>query len=131
MELNKEQIKQGLDKAYKQAGHNAYFGNGFEAGVQYAQEQFKILNIPCVTVSYFDTIQKGFKKLQEDCTEVRLVGFCPKEEIPDEAHREEFEDDFDHEYQLTQSDGYDEAIFCGDIYLQLDTDLYMRFDVMG
>ena len=48
MELTKEQIKQGLDKAYKEAGHNAYFGNGFEAGVKYAQEQFKILNIPVV-----------------------------------------------------------------------------------
>ena len=46
--ITDEQIKQGLDKAYNEAGHNAYFGNGFEAGVKYAQEQFEILNIPCV-----------------------------------------------------------------------------------
>lgn len=49
MELTREQIKQGLDEAYKEAGHNAYFGNGFEAGVKYAQEQLKILNIPVVS----------------------------------------------------------------------------------
>jgi hypothetical protein len=52
MELTKEQIKQGLHKAYKEAGHNAYFGNGFEAGLKYAQEQFKILNIPIVSGSF-------------------------------------------------------------------------------
>jgi hypothetical protein len=39
--ITDEQIKQGLDKAYKQAGHNAYFGNGFEAGVKFALEQVK------------------------------------------------------------------------------------------
>jgi len=33
--MTKEQIKEGLDKAYKEAGHNAYFGNGFEAGVKF------------------------------------------------------------------------------------------------
>jgi len=38
MELTREQIKQGLDKAYKEAGSNAYFGNGFEAGVKFAQD---------------------------------------------------------------------------------------------
>ncbi len=98
-------------------------------------EEMKQVNnndlLAVVTASYFDKIQKGFKKLQEDCTEVRLVGFCQKEDIPDEAHREEFEEEFDHEYQLTQSDGYDEASFWGDIYLQLDDTLYMRFDVIG
>lgn len=91
----------------------------------------KLLALQNVTASYFDKIQKGFKKLQEDCTEVSLVGFCQKEEIPDEAHREEFEEEFDHEYQLTQTDGWDEASFWGDIYLQLDGTLYMRFYVHG
>ncbi|MHA2366834.1 MAG: hypothetical protein ACXAC7_22980, partial [Candidatus Hodarchaeales archaeon] len=56
-------IKQGLDKAYKEAGHNAYFGNGFEAGVKYAQEQFKILNIPCVMPSAFEKLTD--KELEE------------------------------------------------------------------
>jgi hypothetical protein len=63
MKLNKEQIKQGLDKAYKEAGHNAYFGNGFEAGVKYAQEQFKILNIPCVMPIAFEKLTD--KELEE------------------------------------------------------------------
>ena len=31
--MKAEEIKKGLDKAYKKAGHNAYFANGFEAGI--------------------------------------------------------------------------------------------------
>jgi hypothetical protein len=34
-------IKQGMEKAYKKAGHNTYFSNGFEAGVRFALEQVK------------------------------------------------------------------------------------------
>lgn len=30
-------IEQALDEAYKNAGSNAYFGNGFRAGVEFAQ----------------------------------------------------------------------------------------------
>lgn len=30
-------IEQALDEAYLKAGHNAYFGNGFKAGVEFAQ----------------------------------------------------------------------------------------------
>jgi hypothetical protein len=42
MEITKEQIKTGLDKAYKDAGQNAYFGNGFEAGVAFALKQVNV-----------------------------------------------------------------------------------------
>ena len=31
-------IEQALDEAYKNAGSNAYFGNGFRAGAQFAQQ---------------------------------------------------------------------------------------------
>ena len=30
-------IEQALDEAYKNAGSNAYFGNGFKKGVEFAQ----------------------------------------------------------------------------------------------
>ncbi len=36
MKITNEQIKAGLNEAYKKAGHNAYFGNGFHAGVEFA-----------------------------------------------------------------------------------------------
>lgn len=36
--MDKEKLKIGLDKAYKEAGPNAYFGNGFHAGVEFAEE---------------------------------------------------------------------------------------------
>lgn len=37
--LSEEVIIYGMNAAYIEAGHNAYFGNGFKAGVQFAQEQ--------------------------------------------------------------------------------------------
>jgi hypothetical protein len=40
---DKTTIKQAIDKAYKEAGSNAYFGNGFEAGVAYSEAKVKEL----------------------------------------------------------------------------------------
>lgn len=37
--MKKEQIRKGLYEAYEKAGHNAYFGNGFEAGIEFAESQ--------------------------------------------------------------------------------------------
>jgi len=39
MEISEEETKKALDKAYKNAGHNAYFGNGFHAGVQFVLDK--------------------------------------------------------------------------------------------
>lgn len=36
--ISEEQIKAGLDKAYLEAGSNAYFSNGFYAGIKFMQE---------------------------------------------------------------------------------------------
>lgn len=75
-------------------------------------------------------IKQAFEFLQEECRGVALVGFCEKEEIPDEAARGDCDNElFSHEYQFTRSDGWDEADFWGDIYLPLFEDLYMRFEV--
>ena len=35
-------IEQALDEAYNNAGSNAYFGNGFRAGVEFAQQFYPI-----------------------------------------------------------------------------------------
>ena len=35
-------IEQALDEAYKNAGSNAYFGNGFRAGIEFAQRWIQI-----------------------------------------------------------------------------------------
>lgn len=42
------EIADACNKAYIKAGHNAYFGNGFEAGVRFALEQVKNCSIPAV-----------------------------------------------------------------------------------
>ncbi len=31
------EIEKGINEAYKKAGNNAYFGNGFRAGIEFAQ----------------------------------------------------------------------------------------------
>ena len=35
-------IEQALDEAYKNAGSNAYFGNGFRAGIEFAQRWMSV-----------------------------------------------------------------------------------------
>jgi hypothetical protein len=60
--ITDEQIADGCNKAYLKAGHNAYFGNGFEAGVKFAEQQFKILNIPVVMPRSL-TAENGAKAL--------------------------------------------------------------------
>lgn len=42
--ITEEQIKQGIDQAYKEAGHNAYFADGFRAGVKFALNQIQSEN---------------------------------------------------------------------------------------
>ena len=34
--------KEGLKEAYKRAGHNAYFGEGFDAGIRFAQRWISV-----------------------------------------------------------------------------------------
>ena len=41
MKITDKQIEIALDEAYKKAGHNAYFGNGFRAGVEFGVNEFK------------------------------------------------------------------------------------------
>ncbi len=45
IKLTEEQIIDGQNKAYLKAGHNAYFGNGFQAGVKFALKQVNKLHI--------------------------------------------------------------------------------------
>jgi hypothetical protein len=40
--FTEKEIKDARDKAYKEAGHNAYFGNGFEAGIKFAIESNRL-----------------------------------------------------------------------------------------
>lgn len=94
MEFTKEQMSKALDEAYKKAGHNAYFANGFEAGVVFAEQQFKILNIPDVMprISHFidengtavDLNAEGVNvRLKRDGTHeyFRSFGFAGRKEL--------------------------------------------------
>jgi len=69
MEFTKEEIKQGMNEAYQQAGHNAYFGNGFKAGIAFAvakMEREKIGRLEGVSKLSFDDwmIFNGYVKKQ-------------------------------------------------------------------
>jgi hypothetical protein len=48
IKLTEEQIIDGQNEAYLKAGHNAYFGNGFNAGVEFALKQINKLPIHVV-----------------------------------------------------------------------------------
>ena len=80
-----------------------------------------------------DTVEKikqGFKFLKNDCHNVLLAGFINKEEIPKKASKEEYDNEmFTHKYSDLMSDGWDEADFWGNIYLPLNDELYMNFEV--
>jgi len=49
IKLTEEQIINGQNEAYLKAGHNAYFGNGFNAGVDFALKQVNKLPIHIVS----------------------------------------------------------------------------------
>ena len=40
--INMKTIEQGLNEAYEACGNNAYFGEGFKAGVEFAQQLYLI-----------------------------------------------------------------------------------------
>jgi len=48
IQIEEKEIVKGIDEAYKKAGSNAYFGNGFQAGVDFALKRVKNLTIPVV-----------------------------------------------------------------------------------
>ena len=54
IQITDEQKNEGLGKAYKKAGHNAYFGNGFEAGIQFTQDLIKNLTLPVALPSLLE-----------------------------------------------------------------------------
>jgi hypothetical protein len=44
LKISEQEIKKALDEAYAKAGMNAYFGNGFHAGVQFVINYIKNKN---------------------------------------------------------------------------------------
>lgn len=51
IKIEEKEIRKGIDEAYKKAGSNAYFGNGFQAGVEFALKQVNNLSISGVSES--------------------------------------------------------------------------------
>lgn len=49
IQIEEKEIVKGIDEAYKKAGSNAYFSNGFQAGVDFALKQVENLTIPDVS----------------------------------------------------------------------------------
>lgn len=72
IQIEEKEIVKGIDEAYKKAGRNAYFGNGFQAGVDFALERVKNLTIPVVSNHVFcdDWIHQERIKNNDD-------NYCP------------------------------------------------------
>lgn len=80
----------------------------------------------------FKLIQKGFNYLNESCEYVAFLGIVNKDAIPKESTCEDdIGEYFNHEFNNTKTDGWDEDSFWGDIYLPFINDEYMRFEVFG
>lgn len=92
MRISDDKIKVGIDKAYKKARHNAYFANGFEAGVRFAEEQFEILNKHFVRRSA-DTPSRP---LPGDYFESHCEGMNPSTRVEGLTWKEEYERDLAH-----------------------------------
>lgn len=66
MEITQSQIKKRLAADYINAGDNAYFGNGFNAGVKFAQENL------------LKSQQYGMIKFWYACNNISLYSILPK-----------------------------------------------------
>ena len=71
IQIEEKEIVKGIDEAYKKAGSNAYFGNGFQAGVDFALEKVKNLTIPVVK-HRFSTPEKMAEWLHNNYEEIAL-----------------------------------------------------------
>jgi hypothetical protein len=75
--ITDKEIEEGLDEAYKKAGHNAYFGNGFKAGVRFALnlvEKYGVLPVISKSTFNFDYVGKSYRNndgywVGDSCTE--------------------------------------------------------------
>lgn len=69
------EYKVALDKAYKEAGHNAYFGNGFKAGFDYASQQTaelqrEVEELKGVLTKFINSTYTGCSKYELDCMRI-------------------------------------------------------------
>lgn len=62
IDITEDQINEGLGKAYRKAGNNAYFGNGFQAGVKFTIEQIEKIT-PHVDMPSLGYVKDQRKKL--------------------------------------------------------------------
>jgi hypothetical protein len=53
VEFSEEQLIDAQNKAYLEAGHNAYFGNGFNAGVKFVLDALKNIESSSRVISRF------------------------------------------------------------------------------
>jgi len=78
MEISSDKIADACNEAYQRVGENAYFGNGFEAGVQFAikelesekQELVEMLNKLTEQFSKVDRLYSADRKLIEQAKEL-------------------------------------------------------------
>lgn len=71
MSIDKIEQRSAMDKAFKKAGHNAYFANGFNAGVDFALSQQRKYIIPnCMCECHQDGSCGFYHCFGECCTNI-------------------------------------------------------------
>ena len=83
-------IEEGLDEAYQKAGENAYFGNGFKAGVEFAQRWISVEDeLPKEGVSVL--IKNDFGCIGIEILENGIWRMCTVEKIAGLLNLKEYE----------------------------------------
>lgn len=65
--MNAEVMKKACNEAYEKAGHNAFFGNGFRAGVKFVESTG-------FTKEELDHIEKEMNTTIEYCSQMLVKG---------------------------------------------------------
>jgi hypothetical protein len=76
-------IQEGMRKAYKEAGHNAYFGDGFRDGIKFAEVtgQWKEKLTAFMEALEVQHIEEGLAK--NTVEDFRLLGLMMAQQIKD------------------------------------------------
>ena len=83
-------IEEGLEEAYQKAGENAYFGNGFKAGVEFAQRWISVEDeLPKEGVSVL--IKNDFGCIGIEILENGIWRMCTVEKIAGLLNLKEYE----------------------------------------
>ena len=72
--ITEEDLKKARNDAYREAGYNAYFGEGFNAGFEYAQSLLEKTKASVIEEERLKTSLDGFWFHDENGSKIKVIG---------------------------------------------------------